>query len=121
MTAVIQFAHGSRDADWAKPLYAIRDRMRAAEPRLRVELAFLELMQPTLAEAVKQFAASGENRICIAPLFMAQGAHLKRDLAATLGELRAAHPGTELEVLPALGEMEPVLEAISRSIAKAVA
>ena len=121
MTAVILFAHGSRDADWAKPLYAIRDRMRAAQPGVAIELAFLEMMQPTLADAVKRFAAAGEERICIAPLFMAQGAHLKRDLTALLDELRRAYPRTLLEVLPALGEMEPVLDAISRSITEAVA
>ena len=121
MTAVILFAHGSRDAEWAKPLYAIRDRMRAAEPAIRVELAFLELMQPTLAQTVKAFAASGEERICIAPLFMAQGAHLKRDLTTMLDPLRDAHPRTSFEVLPAVGEMDAVLDAISHSISKAIA
>ena len=121
MTAVVLFAHGSRDADWAAPFHAIRERIAAVKPRLRVELAFLEVMQPTLAEAVSGLATAGERRICIAPLFMAQGAHLKRDLAAMLGDLRRAHPQTSLEVLPAVGEMEPVLEAISRSIAQAAA
>lgn len=121
MTAVILFAHGSRDAEWAAPFHAVRQRLRKSEPQLRVELAFLELMKPTLANAVTEIAAAGERRVYIAPLFMAQGAHLKRDLAAMVEELRATHADASFEVLPAVGEMDDVLEAMSRSIAKAVA
>ena len=121
MTAVVLFAHGSRDAEWARPFRAIRDRIRAARPELGVELAFLEVMQPTLADALTAFAARGESRIYVAPLFMAQGAHLKRDLAAMLEDGRRAHPHVAIEVLPAVGEMDSVLAAISDSIAKAAA
>ena len=121
MTALVLFAHGSRDAGWAAPFHAIRDRITAAQPKIRVDLAFLEIMQPTLGDAVNALAAGGEQRIYIAPLFMAQGAHLKRDLAAMLHDLRRAHPEAKLEVLPAVGEMESVLDAISRSIGEAIA
>lgn len=121
MPAVVLFCHGSRDAEWARPFHAIRDRLRAARPEVRVELAFLELMQPTLPDALSGLAARGESRIYIAPLFMAQGAHLKRDLAAMLEDGRRSHPQTSIEVLPAVGEMDSVLAAISDSIAKAAA
>ena len=121
MSAVVLFAHGSRDPEWAAPFEAIRQKIAAAKPGLRVELAFLEMMRPTLSDAVSRLATAGERHIYIAPLFMAQGAHLKRDLGALLDTLRRAHPEAQLEVLPAVGEMESVLDAIGGSIAQAIA
>lgn len=50
---------------------------------------------------------------------MAQGAHLKRDLANIMAELRVAHPDIELVLLPAAGEAPPVLEAVSAWLAGA--
>jgi sirohydrochlorin cobaltochelatase len=112
-TALVMFAHGSRDPDWAAPFRVVQRKVAAAKPDVEVELAFLELMQPSLPAAVDRLVEAGCTRITIAPLFMAQGAHLKRDLARLLDELRAQHGHVELALLPAAGEAEPVIEAIS--------
>lgn len=109
--ALILFAHGSRDPHWAEPFRAIQGRIADKKPELAVELAFLETMRPTLPEAVERLATSGRTHFTIAPLFMAQGAHLKRDLAALLHELKARHPAIELALLPAAGEVDQVLDA----------
>lgn len=42
-SALILFAHGSRDPKWAEPFKAIQSLIRAQAPGLIVELAFLEL------------------------------------------------------------------------------
>jgi sirohydrochlorin cobaltochelatase len=115
-TAIVLFAHGSRDPEWAAPFRAIQRKLTDAKPDVQVELAFLELMQPSLPEAVDRLAASGCRRVTVAPLFMAQGAHLKRDLAALIGELRARH-SIEIVALPAAGESEAVIDAISAWLA----
>ena len=112
-TALILFAHGSRDPQWAEPFRAIQRNVAAKKPALAVELAFLEIMQPSLPDAVEGLVASGRTRLTIAPLFMAQGAHLKRDLAEILAKLRDRHPGVDVALLPAAGEVEGVLDAIS--------
>jgi len=110
--ALILFAHGSRDPQWAEPFRAIQQKIAAKKPALAVDLAFLEIMQPTLPDAVDRLAASGHTHFTIAPLFMAQGAHLKRDLAELLAKLKQRHPSIELSLLPAAGEADQVLEAI---------
>ena len=110
--ALILFAHGSRDPQWAEPFRAIQRKIAAKKPALAVDLAFLEIMQPTLPEAVDRLAASGHTHFTIAPLFMAQGAHLKRDLAELLEKLKQRHPQIELALLPAAGEVDQVLDAI---------
>jgi sirohydrochlorin cobaltochelatase len=112
-TALVLFAHGSRDPDWAAPFRAVQRNVAAAKPNVEVELAFLELMQPSLPAAVDRLVEAGCERITIAPLFMAQGAHLKRDLSALIEELRSRHGQAELALLPAVGEAQPVIEAIS--------
>jgi sirohydrochlorin cobaltochelatase len=112
-TALVLFAHGSRDPDWAAPFRAVQRNVAAARPDVEVELAFLEVMQPSLPVAVDRLIAAGSERITIAPLFMAQGAHLKRDLAKLVQELQAKHGRVQLALLPAAGEAQPVIEAIS--------
>ncbi len=111
--ALVLFAHGARDPEWSVPFRNIQRRIAARCPELAVELAFLELVPPTLADAVAKFAAAGHGRIVVAPLFMAQGGHLKRDIPRLLDELRGRHPGVVLELLPAVGEIEAVLDAVS--------
>ncbi len=112
MEALILFAHGSRDPQWAAPFRAVREKIATARPQLMIELAFLEFMQPALPEAIDRLAAAGHGRLVIAPLFMAQGAHLKRDLMKLLSEAVTRHPEIDIELLPAAGEADPVLDAI---------
>ena len=120
MSALVLFAHGSRDPAWAAPFRAVQAKTAAARADLEVELAFLEIMQPTLPDAVDALVARGHESIAIAPLFMAQGAHLKRDLARIVDDLRSRHPKVALDVLPAAGEVEAVLDAMGAWLASAV-
>jgi sirohydrochlorin cobaltochelatase len=111
--AVVLFGHGARDPEWAGPMQRIRARIRAAAGAPRVELAFLEFMQPTLPEAVAALAATGVTRIAVVPIFLAQGGHLKRDLPLLLDEVRRAHPACEIRLATAAGEAEPVVAAMA--------
>jgi sirohydrochlorin cobaltochelatase len=112
-SALVLFAHGSRDPDWAAPFREIQTRVRSQTPEVEVELAFLELMQPSLPDAVERLVLSGNRQITVAPLFMAQGAHLKRDLSKLIAELRETHAGITFRLLPAAGEAERVIDALS--------
>lgn len=113
--ALVLFAHGSRDAQWAQPFEALRARLA---PRFDVELAFLELMPPTLEEALARLAARGARRVRVVPVFLGQGAHLKRDLPALAAAAGARHPGLEISLEPALGEQPAVIEALAAAIAR---
>jgi sirohydrochlorin cobaltochelatase len=44
---------------------------------------------------------------------MAQGGHLKNDLPKILDALRTEHPETKIELLPAIGEVASILDAIA--------
>jgi sirohydrochlorin cobaltochelatase len=137
--AMILFAHGSRDPDWARPLHGLRDAVAALCPQLPVTLAFLEFMQPTLTQVIAQLAGESSlgqsgapsqplqpleplqplRQLRLVPLFLAQGNHTRRDLAALIAQAQQDHPGLQIEILPALGEVPAVMQALAHWIASA--
>jgi len=112
-SSIILFAHGARDPEWAAPFHRVAARLREASPNLPVQLAFLELMQPALADAVAGMAADGITRITLVPLFLAQGGHLKEDLPRLLDDVRRSHPGVTIDVTQAIGDSEALTAAIA--------
>jgi sirohydrochlorin cobaltochelatase len=119
--AIILFAHGARDPEWAQPFRRIKELLEARQPGVTVVLAFLEIMQPSLADAVEQLVQAGHQSVTITPLFMAQGGHLKNDVPIILDAIRARHPALELSLLPAIGDVDAVLEAIAAWVVGATA
>ena len=112
-TAIVLFAHGARDPQWAVPLRRIQRIVAERSPGTPVELAFLELMQPSLGEAIRDLAARGVERVTLVPLFIAQGGHLKQDLPRLLERACADSPGVSVRVAPALGEVDTLLAGIA--------
>ncbi len=115
--AIILFAHGARDPQWALPFERLRMAVKLRLPGTAVELAYLELMQPALAQAIDNLIDGGAREIDIIPAFMAQGAHLKRDLPALIETAQARHPQAVLSLHPALGESQAVLDAMATQVA----
>lgn len=112
-SGLVLFAHGARDPEWAEPFRAIAARVAATRTDLSVKLAFLEFQEPALADTIAGLVADGHRSIRIAPLFMAQGGHLKNDVPKLLDDIRARHPALQLELLPAIGDVGELREAIA--------
>jgi sirohydrochlorin cobaltochelatase len=55
----------------------------------------------------------GERRITVAPLFMAQGGHVKEDLREILDAIRREHRNADIVLLPTIGDVDGILNAIS--------
>lgn len=108
--ALVLFAHGARAQSWAAPFERLRDQSQARLPEVRVTLAFLELMEPRLPEAVEALVAEGAGDITVVPVFLGQGGHLLRDLPQLADGIRAAHPGLRLNIVGAIGE-DPAVQA----------
>ncbi|MGB4674416.1 MAG: CbiX/SirB N-terminal domain-containing protein [Azovibrio sp.] len=110
---LVLLGHGARDPEWAEPLRDVRRRIQAQIPTARIELAFLEFMEPDLEAVVTALVAEGCASITVLPMFIAQGGHLKRDLPVTVAHLQAVHPCTVIELGSAIGTAEPVLAAMA--------
>lgn len=112
-TAVILFAHGARDPEWANPMRRVRAALLERAPDLRVELAFLEFMNPDLESCADNLAGEGYTAIFVLPMFIAQGGHLKNDVPRLMEQLRARHPEVDFRVGPPVGEAEPIVVAMA--------
>ena len=112
MKAIILFGHGARDARWREPFDRLADLWKAQYPGTPVELAFLEMMQPSLEEAVASLSASGATQITVVPVFFGQGGHLRNDFPVLLQSCQAKFPLISLNATHAVGEDLAVLQAI---------
>ena len=85
--------------------------MRERTPQI-AELLTQEQGKP-LAEAIGECIGQGHRRIAIAPLFMAQGGHLKNDVPRLLDELQQRYPDVTLHLMPAVGDVEALRAAMA--------
>jgi len=112
-SSLVLFAHGARDPEWAEPFRAIAERVAADRKDLTVRLAFLEFQTPSLTDAIGELAGAGHTAIHIAPLFMAQGGHLKKDVPNLLAEISRQQPGVKIDLLQAIGDVPGLRDAIA--------
>ena len=113
MHGIVLFAHGARDPEWARPFEAMRDHIRRARPECPIRLAYLEIMEPQIGQAVAELVEEGAAAITVFPLLMAQGGQLKQDLPRLVEKIRQEHPHIPLTLERALGDVPEVLEAIA--------
>ena len=57
MKALILFGHGARDVRWREPFDRLAQKWKVQHADTLLELAFLEMMQPSLEEAVAALGA----------------------------------------------------------------
>ena len=120
MKAIILFCHGARDIRWREPFDQLVALWRAQHSGTPVELAFLEMMQPSLEDAVNALSAQGASQITVVPVFFGQGGHLRNDFPVLLDACRARFPAVQLSATPAVGKDLAVLQAIVDFGAKAL-
>ena len=109
----VLFGHGARNPEWAEPFHRIRAAMLARDPTARVELGFLEAMQPTLDQAIDALVACGVNRIAIVPIFIATGAHIAKDLPLLAAAAMDRHPHVEVSIAAPVGQAVTVISAMA--------
>ena len=112
MKALILFGHGARDARWREPFDRLASLWKVQHPTVIVELAFLEMMQPSLEEAVTTLVTSGATEVVVVPVFFGQGGHLRNDFPVLLAACQAKFPGIAFSATLAVGEDDAVLQAI---------
>lgn len=98
-TDLVLVAHGTRDAAGAATSHRIREAVAAQLPGVHVELAYVDVQEPRVAQVVAARAAAG-RRVAVVPLLLSMGYHVQVDvlgavaphaLAATSGAL-GPHP-----------------------------
>lgn len=114
VTAVVLFAHGSRDPLWRRPIDAVAEEIRQQQPRMAVRCAFLELTAPDLPTVVEALVAEGHAVIRIVPMFLGVGRHGREDLPQLVSQLAQRYPTLTLQLRPAVGEMAELIRCLAR-------
>ena len=109
---VILLAHGSRDPKWTATFDALFERVSHANSVEHVSLAYMELAEPTLESALDTARESGATHIQVLPLFFAAGRHLREDVPRQIATYASQHTGTDIELLPPVGEHEAFSQAV---------
>jgi len=121
-TANILLAHGSRDPKWKIPFQdmtqAIKQHeMSSLDPsqEMIVELAYMELCEPSLESMCEKLFKQGIELINIYPVFFAAGIHLRVDVPKQLKAIEA-ELGVRTKLHPPVGQEKAVQDAITQVI-----
>ena len=112
MKSLILFGHGARDAKWREPFDRLVQLWTKQHADIPVKVAFLEIMGPSLGDAIEALVNMGSSSIVVVPVFFGQGSHLQRDLPTLLNLCREKYPKTDIRATRAVGEDLVVLQAI---------
>jgi len=113
MQGLILFAHGARDPRWAAPFEAVARQILQQQPELKLRLAYLELMTPSLQDAGAELCAAGCRQVDVLPMFLGTGGHLRKDLPPMVERLREQFPAVRWTLHAAVGEHELVMQAMA--------
>lgn len=121
--ASILLAHGSSDPNWLAPFETLLQRIRGElSDSARVELAYMELAQPSMEHSIQQLAEQGFQVIDVLPLFFAAGRHLRKDVPAMLEQQQQQlqHQGYDITLTlhPPIGLEPEMASAISQVVVR---
>lgn len=112
---MILLGHGSRDPQWRQPMEQMQRTIEQQRPHTPVRCAYLELCQPTIAEAAQALLAQHPSlqKIVIYPVFIGMGAHVRQDLPELHQQLSQQYPQVQWTLAPALGTDERLSQLVA--------
>lgn len=108
----IVFGHGSSVESANDAVRSMAAQLARRSGYQAVETAFLEAGRPDLRGAVETLASRGIQQVIVIPYFLTLGMHLQRDLPRLVEELRAMHPGMEIQVTAPLDGHPALIDAL---------
>jgi sirohydrochlorin ferrochelatase len=117
MKALILMSHGSRNALANKEVLDLAHTMNQASSQDFVVHAFLDVLGPTLQDAIDQVVKAGTTDIDVLPLFLNSGNHVMKDIPDMIHEARQRHPKINLRLLRHIGA-HPSYLSLVEDIAK---
>jgi sirohydrochlorin ferrochelatase len=117
--AVLLVDHGSRRPEANAQLEDLAALVRARLPDRLVEVAHLDLAEPTIAQGIDACAAAGAGEIVVHPFFLAPGRHTREDIPRLVEEAAARHPGLAARVGEPLGLDDRLVDLVVARIEEA--
>ena len=111
-SAILLIAHGSRRAVANADLVQLAELVRARLPEEIVEIAYLELAEPTIPQGAARCVERGATHVRMSPFFLSAGTHIAEDLTGFQIEFTAQYPGVQFQLCPPLGLHPLLVEAL---------
>jgi len=111
-SALLLIAHGSRRPEANADLDHLAGVLRARGEWLHVQPAYLELCEPSIAQAGEMCVAAGVKQVVMVPYFLSAGVHVVEDLTAARGELAKRHPAVKFVLAEPLGRHPLLLDVV---------
>lgn len=101
--AVVIVDHGSKKAESNEMLEQFGHLYAKTTNRSIVEVAHMEIAQPSILEAINSCVERGATHIVVAPYFLSRGRHVQKDIPALVEEAREKFPDIKIELADAIG------------------
>ena len=103
--------HGSKSADAVKAFDQIINVVREKSKFDHVAGAHMELSKPSIDEVVDNLAIEKSKQIIVAPYFLYEGMHIKKDIPEIIEKMSKKYPDIDFKMARPIG-FEPVLADI---------
>ena len=102
-TAVLLIAHGSRRSAANAELVDVAEQVRATGRFPIVEIAYLELAEPTIPAGMQKCLEQSPQRVLLMPYFLSPGVHVVNDLEEYRERFAQESPAVEFQICDPLG------------------
>jgi sirohydrochlorin ferrochelatase len=118
-SAVLLIAHGSRRAEANEDLPRLAEAVRRRGAYAIVEIAYLELAEPTIPQGAQACATQGAKRVLMLPYFLSAGSHVVEDLEQYRRELSERFASVSFQVCRPLGLHPLMFEIVADRLREA--
>jgi len=119
--ALLLIDHGSRRAEANELIEQVAEMVKSrVEADRIVEVAHMELAEPTIERGFARCVEQGATMIVAHPFMLAPGRHVSDDLPRLIAEAAASHPGTKYIIAKPLGAHPGIAEAVVDRCARAL-
>jgi len=110
--AILLVDHGSRREEANAQLDAVADQVRSRAPDTLVEIAHLEIAEPSIAQGIAACVEKGATRIVVHPFFLAPGRHTSEDIPNQVERAARSHPNVQIRISEPLGSHAALIDVI---------
>ena len=120
MPALLLIAHGSRRAEANADLVHVAETMQSRGRYAHVQVSYLELASPTIAEGGALCVEHGAKDVIMLPYFLSAGVHVRDDMTNAQNELNQRFPNVRFTLAEPLGRHPLLCEIVEQRAAEAI-
>ena len=106
---VVIVDHGSRRKESNEMLTEFGELYASVSGRTVVEIAHMEIANPSILDALTSCSKRGATHVIVAPYFLSRGRHIQTDIPALVEEAKTLLPSLHVEIAEPIGAPRPGL------------